>query len=134
MYHSCGCCDDSQSCEQMKKQVTHKYFEKKLAFEPKPPSVTGNVCYQYNTWVTGIYMAYMLHRNFRGKKSQIEWLFESNLRPLGYFKYFTELWLPLDPSCKGKLLTRVSLVLQARLSPGTQNRTFAKKTEIAFKS
>ena len=28
-YHSCGCCDDSQSCEQLKKQVTDKYFEKK---------------------------------------------------------------------------------------------------------
>ena len=27
-YHSCGCCDDSQSCIQLKKHVTHKYFEK----------------------------------------------------------------------------------------------------------
>ena len=29
-YHSCGCCDDSRSCEQLKKHVTDKYFEKKV--------------------------------------------------------------------------------------------------------
>ena len=29
----CGCCDDSQSCEQLKKHVTDKHFEKKLNFE-----------------------------------------------------------------------------------------------------
>ena len=28
--HSCGCCDDSRSCEQLKKHVTDKYFEKKI--------------------------------------------------------------------------------------------------------
>ena len=28
-YHSCGCCDDSQSYEQQKKQVSDKYFLKK---------------------------------------------------------------------------------------------------------
>ena len=28
--HSCGCYDDSQNCEQMKKHVTDKYFEKKV--------------------------------------------------------------------------------------------------------
>ena len=33
-YQSCGCCDDSRSCEQVKKPVTDKYFEKKLNFEP----------------------------------------------------------------------------------------------------
>ena len=33
-YHSCGCCDDSWSCEQLKKHVTDKYFEKNLDFEP----------------------------------------------------------------------------------------------------
>ena len=32
-YHSCGCCDDSRSCELLKKRVTDKYFEKKLDFE-----------------------------------------------------------------------------------------------------
>ena len=30
LYHSFGCCDDSQSCEQLKKHVTDKYFEKKV--------------------------------------------------------------------------------------------------------
>ena len=37
-YQSCGCCNDSQSCEQLKKSVTDKYFEKKkkkkIDFEP----------------------------------------------------------------------------------------------------
>ena len=33
-YHSCGCCDDSRSFEQLKKGVTDKYFEKTLDFEP----------------------------------------------------------------------------------------------------
>ena len=32
-YHSFGCCDDSQICEQPKKCVTDKYFEKKSDFE-----------------------------------------------------------------------------------------------------
>ena len=27
--HSCGCCDDPRSCEQLKKRVTDKYFENK---------------------------------------------------------------------------------------------------------
>ena len=31
-YHSCGCSDDSQNCEQLKKRVTGKYFGKKLDF------------------------------------------------------------------------------------------------------
>ena len=29
-YHSCGCCNDSQSSEQMKKHATDEYFEKKV--------------------------------------------------------------------------------------------------------
>ena len=33
-YHSCGCCDDSRSCEQLKKQDTDKYSEEKLDFKP----------------------------------------------------------------------------------------------------
>ena len=32
-YHSCGCCDDSRSWEQLKKRVTDKYLEKKFGFE-----------------------------------------------------------------------------------------------------
>ena len=32
-YHSCGCCDDSHSCKQLKKHVKDKYFGKKLDFE-----------------------------------------------------------------------------------------------------
>ena len=33
-YHSCGCCDDFWSCEQLKKYFADKYFEKELNFEP----------------------------------------------------------------------------------------------------
>ena len=29
-YYSCGCCDNSWSCEQLVKRVTDKYFEKKV--------------------------------------------------------------------------------------------------------
>ena len=61
-------------------------LKKKLDFEPQSPSVTGNVCYDYNTWGTGIYMGYMFDRNSRGKTSHIEWLFESNLRSFSHFK------------------------------------------------
>ena len=33
-YHSCDCCDDSQSYKQLKKHVNNKYFEERLEFEP----------------------------------------------------------------------------------------------------
>ena len=79
----CGCFDNSQSCEQLKKHVTDKYFEKKLDFEPSSTFITGNVCFHYNTWVTGFYMAYMFDRNSGRKTSQTEWLTESNLRSFG---------------------------------------------------
>ena len=29
-YHSCGCCDDCQSCEKLKKHVLDEYFEKNV--------------------------------------------------------------------------------------------------------
>ena len=54
-YHSRGCCDNSCICEQLKKRVTDKHFEKKLDFEPESASVTGKVCYHYNSWVSGVY-------------------------------------------------------------------------------
>ena len=41
-YHNCGCCDDFQSCEQMKKHVNDKYFEKKLDLEPESHSLQVN--------------------------------------------------------------------------------------------
>ena len=44
-----GCCDDSQSCEQLKKHVTDKHFEKKLDFEYESPSVKGKIC-GISTW------------------------------------------------------------------------------------
>ena len=47
----CGCCDDSQSCEQLKKHVTDKHFEKKLNFEYESPSVKRKIC-GISTWCT----------------------------------------------------------------------------------
>ena len=82
----------------------------------KSYKVTGDIGYHYNTWVTGVCMAYMFDRNSGGKTFQIEWLFESNLRSFGCFKKFsTALWFPLDPSCKGNLLIRVGWALQAEI-------------------
>ena len=112
-YHSCGCSDDSRNCEQMKKRITDKWFEKKVYFEPEPPSITGKVCYHYNSWVTGAYAACMFDRN-SGGTSQTEWLFEPHLRSFGYFKCSTVLWLALNPSCKGNSLTRVDWVRQTQ--------------------
>ena len=63
LIHSCSFCNDSGNYKQIKKRVTDKYFEKKLDFEPKLSSVTGKVCYHYNTWMTGANMAYMFDRN-----------------------------------------------------------------------
>ena len=113
-YHSCGCCNDSWNCEQLKKRVTDKLFEKKLDFEPKSTSgKVGKVIYHYNSWVTSVYMVCMHVRNCREETSQIESLFESNLGSFGYFKCSIALWLPLDPNCKGNLLTWAGWVLQA---------------------
>ena len=114
-YRSCGCCDNSQSCEHLKKCVTEKCFPKRRDFEPKSPSFRGNVCYLYNSWVTGVYMACIFQRNSGGETSQIEWLFESNLRSFGCSKCFAGLWLPLYPSCKGNSLTKTGWVVQAQI-------------------
>ena len=48
-YNSCGCCNDSRSCEQLKKLVADKYFEEKLDFEPESLSITEKICYHYNS-------------------------------------------------------------------------------------
>ena len=125
-YHSCGCCDDCQSCEQLKKHVTDKYFEKKLDLEPQSPSVTGKVYHHYNSWVTGVYMVYMFDRNSGGKTSQIEWLFESNLRSFGYFKYSAVLGIPWTPAAKAICLQELTGCFRPRLSPGVHNWTSAK--------
>ena len=67
-------CDDSQSCEQQKKHVLDKFFEKIaiIITEPEYPSVTGKVCFYYISWVAGVYVAYIFDRNSGEKSSQIE--------------------------------------------------------------
>ena len=125
-YQSCGCCDNSRSCEQLKKRVADKYFEKELDFQPKSPSVTGKVCYHYNSWVTGVYRTYVFHINSGGKIFQSKWLFESNLRSFGQFKCSTAFGLPLNPSCIGNLLQELAGCFRPRLSPDAQDRAFAK--------
>ena len=107
-YPSCGCCDSSGSCEQLKKRVTDKYCEKKVRLWTQVTFHYRKSMLHYNTKVTAIFMTCIFYRNFNGKTSQIEWLFESNLRSFGCFKCFTTLWLPLNPNCNGNLLTRIA--------------------------
>ena len=76
-----------------------------------------------------IYIACFFDTNFEGKTSQIERLFESNLRSFDCSKCSTVIWLPLDPSCKGNSLTRAGH-FRSRLSPDAQNRAFAKKQKL----
>ena len=105
MVPSYGCCDDSRSCDQLKNGVTDKYIKKRLVFEPV--SFPFRKCsYNCNTWVTGVYMAYMFEWNSGGKTSQIEWLLESNLKSFGYFKCSTALEIFLDHSSKDNSLTK----------------------------
>ena len=68
----------------------------------------------------------MFDRNVRGKTTQTECLFELNLGSFGYFECTTALWLLLEPSCKGNLLTRVTQHFRARRSPDPKNRAFEK--------
>ena len=49
MVTSYGCCDDPQSCEQLKKRATDIYFEKKLDFEYESTSIKGKICYHYSS-------------------------------------------------------------------------------------
>ena len=49
MVISYGCCDDPQSCEQLEKRATDKYFEKKVDFEYESPSIKGKICYHYSS-------------------------------------------------------------------------------------
>ena len=87
-------------------------------------------CYRKSSWVTGVNMVYMFHRNSRGKTSQIEWIFESNLRSFGYFNYSTVIWLPLDPSCKGNTLTWVGWVLQVQFVTWSPKLGICKKWKL----
>ena len=75
-------------------------------------------------WLVSIWC--MFDRNVRGKATQTECLFELNLGSFGYFEYTTALWLLLEPSCKGNLLTRVTQHFRARRSPDPKNRAFEK--------
>ena len=70
-YYSFGCCHDSLSCKQLKKCVTDKYLRKKVRHWTLFTFVTENLCYHYNTWVTGVYMMYMFDRNFGGKNLEM---------------------------------------------------------------
>ena len=137
-YHSCGCCEDSWSCGKLKRHVTEKYFEKKVRLWTlitfHYPSITGSACYYYNTWVTGVNMEYMLDRNYGGKTSQIEWLFQSNLRSFGYFKTSSELWGFFGPQLQRQLVYKSWLGASAPDCHLTPKIVHLQKTEEAFKS
>ena len=106
------------------KCVTDKYFEKKVTF--------GTIItFRYRKCMLPLqYLSYwclhgvMFDLNSRGKTSKIDWLFKSNLRSFGHFKCSTALWLFLDPSCKGNLLSKLAEHCRPRLSPNA-HRAFA---------
>ena len=113
------------SCKQLKKHVTDKHFEERLDSEYESP-------YHYNSWVTGVYMAYLFNRNSDGKSSQIEWLFESNLRSFAYSKCSTALGFPSTSAAK-------AICLQELGSSGRDCYLMSKiwnlqKAKVAFKS
>ena len=67
--------------------------------------------YLSDWYLHGVYF----DRISRGKTSQIERLFETNLKSCGYFKCSTALWLLLDLSSKGNSLTIVGWAFQAQV-------------------
>ena len=117
-----GCCDDF-----WRSVLQIKIWKKKTDFKPLSLSDTANVCYYYDTWVTGVNIAYVfVDRNSRGKT--IEWLFKSSLRPFSYYECSTALWLLLcTQATKTTHLQELAVCLRPRLSPdNAQNRVFVK--------
>ena len=129
-YQSCGCCDNSRSCKQLKKRAGDKYFEKKLDFEPKSPSLTRKVCYHYNSWVTGVCRTCLFHINSGGKISQTKWLFESNLRSFGHYRT----WVSPEPQLHRGLAYKSWLGASAQHYHLTLKIGHFERTEVAFKS
>ena len=105
-------------------QIKIERFGKKLDFESECYSVTGKVCYRYNSWVTGVYIAYAWQK-FRRKNLSYWVIIWINLRSFGCFNCSTALWLPLDPSCKGNT-QELAECFRPSLSPDAQNRAVAK--------
>ena len=111
--HSCACCDDSRSCEQMKKPVTGKYFEKKkLDLNPnqlllQEMYVAITILEWLAMYIHGIYV----WQKFRRKNI-------SNLVII-WIK-FKVLWLLYV------LFSTLAWCFRPRLSPDAQNRAFAK--------
>ena len=122
MVTSCGCCDDPRSSEQLKNRVTDKYFEKSLTLNTDHlPLNEKYVTTTVVEWLASIYMAYLFDRNSEGKTSQIEWLFESNLRSFAYSKCST--------AAKAALLTRAAR-FRPILSPDAQNRGICEQRKL----
>ena len=92
-----------------------------------------NVCRKFmlhNTWLTYVYM---FDRNSGGKTSQIEGLFESNLRFLGYFECATALWL-LWTQLQRQLAYKSWLGASGPDCYLTPRIGHLQKTEVVFKS
>ena len=86
----------------------------------------GNICNPYNTWVAGVYMAYIFDRNSWRKPSQIEWLFELNLKSFSYFECSTALWILLEPAAKAACLKELAGCFRPSFPTDAQIRAFAK--------
>ena len=105
----------------VKKRVTDKYLIRRWNLISRK----WMLLLQYlSDWC--LHIAYVWHK-FWGKTSQIEWLFESNLRFFGYFECSKALWLFLwTPVPKATCLQELAVCFRSRLSPDPQNRAFAK--------
>ena len=132
-YSSCGWCDDSQSCEQLKKYVTGKYFEKKtlnpnlLLLQEIHAAITI-LAWLVSTWY--ICLTEILeqkHLKLSDHLNQI-WGPLATLSALQSFGFF---WFP---PAKATHLQELAGCFRPRQSSDAQNRAFAKKAEIAFKS
>ena len=111
----------------LKKCVADKYFEKKSDFKPLSLSDTGNVCYYYDTWVTGVTLCMCLLTEIPEEKHN--WvIIKSILRSFSYFECSTALWLLLcSQATKATHLQELAVCFRPRLSPDdAQNRVFAK--------
>ena len=110
-FHSCGCCDDYRTCEQLKKRVQTNVLWKKVRLWTR-------ITFRYMKCILPLqYLSdWCLHgvhawQKFQGEKNS-DWVI-ATLATLSVLQSFGFPWN--DPSCKGNSLTRVSWALQAQI-------------------
>ena len=112
-HHSCGCCDDSRNCAQLKQRVLKSYTLK-----------PNHLLLQYlSDWcLHGVHC----DRNSGGKHLKLrDYLkqIEGHLVTLSALQYFGFFW---TSAAKATRLQELAGLFTPRLSPDAQNRDFAK--------